>query len=384
MKLCGVTPLIILALAALASGPIDPPAGPVQSTMKTLDEVEARIPVNAETCPPNGAAAIYVISQPGSYYLTGDLLGVANQSGIKITTSNVTLDLNGYVVTGVPGSHHGIEGAQRTSVANGVVRAWGQKGILLTEEATVTGVRATGNGETGVFVTNSSIVSDCVFSHNGTDGLSVQEGSVVRDCAAASNVRHGFAIGNACTLENCNSRANTGDGFNIFSYGTARGCEAYDNQGHGFQSASYAKFKECVSNSNGLDGFHTVNFVDISGCAAADNAGHGISTSFYSRIRGNVCNTNGNLGNGAGIHLTPGASSTAVLDNACDGNDWGIQIAGAGNLVVGNTCSSNTTNYDIVANNHVGVITSLPLSGAIGGDVGGNSAGAVPGCNYAF
>lgn len=352
--------------------------------MKTLDQVEARTPVNAETCPPNGAAAVYVISRPGSYYLTQDLQGVASKSGIKITVSNVTLDLNGFAIVGAAGSRYGIEGPTRVAVSNGVVRNWELHGVLLAEEAVVTGLRSTANGGSGVFATNSSLVSGCVLSHNGTDGLWVQDGSVVRDCAAASNGRDGFAATNGCTLEGCNSRGNVGDGFSILAYGIAHGCDAFENQGHGFNTASHAKLDGCASSSNGLDGFHTVNFADVSGCTAASNKGHGILTSFYSRISRNVCNANGLQGVGAGIHVTPAASSTAVMDNACDGNDWGIQIAGAMNIVTGNACSSNTTNYDIVANNRVGTIVVMPLSGAIGGDAGGNSGVANPACNYAF
>src|SRR5579859_1332837 len=40
----------------------------------------------------------YVISQPGSYKLSGNLEAPAGSNGIVIAASNVTLDLNGFTI----------------------------------------------------------------------------------------------------------------------------------------------------------------------------------------------------------------------------------------------------------------------------------------------
>lgn len=42
----------------------------------------------------------YTISQPGSYKLSGNLTVPANANGIVITVSNVSIDLNGFSITG--------------------------------------------------------------------------------------------------------------------------------------------------------------------------------------------------------------------------------------------------------------------------------------------
>ena len=55
------------AIAALAlAGPLNPPAGPVTSTYKTLTEVEPRIAINL-TNTPGDANSVFKITQRGSY-----------------------------------------------------------------------------------------------------------------------------------------------------------------------------------------------------------------------------------------------------------------------------------------------------------------------------
>ena len=46
----------------------------------------------------------YTISEPGSYKVMADLVGIAGSHGITIDSSNVTLDLNGFSLHGVGGS----------------------------------------------------------------------------------------------------------------------------------------------------------------------------------------------------------------------------------------------------------------------------------------
>ena len=50
----------------------------------------------------------FTIDQCGSYFLTDCLTGQAGQNGITIDADDVTLDLNGFTLSGVPGSLDGI------------------------------------------------------------------------------------------------------------------------------------------------------------------------------------------------------------------------------------------------------------------------------------
>jgi hypothetical protein len=100
--------LALLAVQSAAfGGDLVPPVGPVSPTHERLTEVEPRTAVSAINTP-GDADALFVISSPGSYYLTGNILGERLKHGIKITASGVTLDLMGFEVAGAPQSLHGI------------------------------------------------------------------------------------------------------------------------------------------------------------------------------------------------------------------------------------------------------------------------------------
>jgi hypothetical protein len=71
--------------------------------MKTLDQVEARIPIDA-TRTPGDASATFRITAPGSYYLTGNITGQSGKVGILVLANDVTIDLNGFSLIGAGNS----------------------------------------------------------------------------------------------------------------------------------------------------------------------------------------------------------------------------------------------------------------------------------------
>jgi parallel beta-helix repeat protein len=176
---------IITMLATRAyGGPLDPPGPP--SATGTLPQVEPRMPI-----PPvgwNGSFPI-AITQPGSYFLTRSLTGTTGQNGITISSSDVTLDLSGFTLTGVPGSVTGIEttAALNVTIRNGAVRAWAY-GIRTGGLSRVDGVQSSSNGDIGIWVSGGSVVSNCNASLNPSFGV-YSEASIVRDCIALGNGR---------------------------------------------------------------------------------------------------------------------------------------------------------------------------------------------------
>jgi hypothetical protein len=79
---------------AFAQGSLTPPGAPAP-TMKTLAQIEPRTPI---------ASLPFTITNAGSYYLTTNLVGTSGTNGITIASGNVTLDLEGFALLGVPSS----------------------------------------------------------------------------------------------------------------------------------------------------------------------------------------------------------------------------------------------------------------------------------------
>lgn len=85
--------LIFSATTSVFAGNLQPTSAP-GPTMKTLNEVEPRIPISAATTP-GDLSSKFKITQPGSYYLTENITSNFKH-GILIASKDVTLDLSGY------------------------------------------------------------------------------------------------------------------------------------------------------------------------------------------------------------------------------------------------------------------------------------------------
>ncbi|MEZ6212080.1 MAG: right-handed parallel beta-helix repeat-containing protein [Phycisphaerales bacterium] len=381
--------VIGLGFFAIA-GDLNPPAGPVAPTMKTLDEVEPRTAINL-TNTPGDADSVYRITASGSYYLTGNITGQAGKSGIEIATSGVSIDLNGFALIGVPGSVVGVvtvgTGLRDIAVRNGAAREWGTTGVFLTSaNSIVSHVTASNNNLGGIAIGATGLVESCGAYFNGSDGISVGNGCTVVDSVAGSNGASGIA-----------------GQFGV----TVRGCSGYSNTGHGIAINSNAVITECAATSNGANGVHTASACQISSCSATGNGGHGIVSSNDGMVINNTCRTNVgdginagsnnsilnnncglngfSAGDGAGIHTTN--SDNRIEGNNCADNDRGIDVDFTGSMILRNTCSGNSTNYDIAANNRFGEIVSIPASGT-GAVLGSSAAGTLtttdPWANFSY
>jgi hypothetical protein len=355
------TTLPIVALLALAAtvnaGPIDPPSGPVSSTYRTLDQVEARTPIDAEHTPGDNDAtpSLFKITQPGSYYLTADVAGVADKHGIEIAAGGVTIDLCGFRVAGVAGSRSGIAATTNTTgvrLINGHVSGWGQRGVDVATclGASLDRVTASGNGNEGFALHSANLskcsatgntgqgfqyVQDCIFnacnaSLNTEGGFSGTAGRSVFDgCVASSNGTHGIDGWLNSTITACTAGGNTGVGIRS-SVGTVTACTASFNTGGGFSGSGM--FKDNHAYRNGLDGF----FLNASG-----------------HVEGNCAMGNGENSTGSGIRVI--AQRVHIKGNMCTQNDHGIRCEQIANIIVGNTCFANpVTNFDILAGNTTG------------------------------
>lgn len=384
------------AATMLTAGPTDPPAGPVASTFKTLGEVQPRTNVQSL---PGSVDALYVISQPGSYYLTGNITGVSGKHGILITTGGVTLDLGGFRLTGVSGARHGVmvaPGLFDVSVCNGTVQGWPQNcveagnaancrfenlqvrggaksGISAGFHPVVTSCQTTGNAEWGIFANDRAVITNCIANGNTFDGIIAGPASILSGCAATSNHDSGFALGSGSNISGCSAVSNAGAGFDLAASVNITACTASNNTGGGILSAGGAAVTGSTFAGNGLFGFKaTGGGVSVSGCVARNNTGDGIVLQSMSTVANCTCDGNTAAGAAAGIRLA--GQGNRADSNALSNNKIGLDADNSGNLVVRNSFTFNPVRIEAAAGNTVSQIIVTPGGAFVSTDPWANFA----------
>lgn len=361
----GATGLIALA------GDLTPPVGPVAPTHKSLTEVEPRIAVNA-TNTPGDANSLFKISQPGSYYLVGNITGVAGKHGIEIVTSFVTLDLNGFGLVGIAGSLDGVSttvaNLHSIAVVNGSVRDWGDEGVDLESAANcrVADLHASGNLDlSGIGVGYGSTVTNCVAYDNAVDGISAEYGCTITNCAAYQNGETGIIVHNTGnTVSNCSAFDNFTEGIHAGMGCTITNCSVSWNNEGGINTGEGSVVLNCSVIENGSVGIYARNSSTVADCAVQANTLDGILCTSFCILRGNTSVGNGlGAGNGAGIHTT--GSDNRIEGNNCTGADRGIDVDFTGNIIIKNTCSGNTSNWEIAIGNSLGPIVVAGTNAAV-------------------
>ncbi|MDJ0788545.1 MAG: hypothetical protein QNK05_17195 [Myxococcota bacterium] len=191
--------------------------------------VDGRIELNQATIDAAGGFP-FMINQPGSYVLTGDLsVGAGSNSGIRIQAADVTLDLNGFSLRGPdscsPGSCSGgarfgiiAAGSQvvHTVVRNGNVSGFSGVCVFVFEASHVTDLSVSSCGLAGISAGAGSLVESNRVEDVGGSGLSLSDDTgyglnVVRNTGLANSsepvIEQGIPIaGNACPGAACRGR----------------------------------------------------------------------------------------------------------------------------------------------------------------------------------
>lgn len=361
------------------------------------------------------------ITNAGSYVLTENVTGVSGSNGITILANDVSIDLNGFVMTGVAGSKDGISVPtnnylRNIEIVNGTLRAWGDDGIdaFTTSNGVLADLGVFSNANTGAKAGFNSIVERCRIFRNGGipgpspastnllgQGLDVENGSVIRQCVIWQNNSHGISGHSGTILEDSVLWGNGHDGFHASHASIARECVAGFNS-EGIEMDSGSEIINCVSSGNKEDGLRCKgdtnafaiaggviihgsvasmngdNGIDMAGqgsqsehCLVYSNGGHGVRTSAGSTFVANLVVLNGIAQVNDAIHIYGGGGRVEgnhVVDNA----DEGIQVdgdaedGGNGNLVIRNTiCTTglggnNPLQFSGPFNSH-GYVVTKPL-----------------------
>lgn len=377
MRAC-VLGVVLVASSLSFAGPLNPPAGPVGSTGRTLEEVRPSIPVQSLS---GSTTATYFISQPGSYHLVDNIQSPGGgKFAVQVAVSDVTLDLNGF---GIIGNGTETLAAIRVDgnaciVHSGRVSGWGAAGVQIATSGIVQGLLFDNVNGTTISASRGVQIRDCNFrvcqplflsSDVSMIGCHFRDMDEVIDSPDAKGVTildtfidgqntvgtgaviilgadstlsrvtvsneglSGALLGERSRVEQCTFTGNTaGSGVN-----------------DGLEIGDGSIVTDTVISAYGDEGIVAKQFCKITGCSITACGGVGITTDFGNVIAGNVVGNNGShglvpgngsliegnvvrLNDGSGIYA---AADCDVRNNTLDSDD--IVVISSDNVIDGNT-----------------------------------------------
>jgi parallel beta-helix repeat protein len=373
---------LLLAPLGFGQGPLTPPGAPAP-TMKTLDQIASTgIAINSTNTPGN-ATSVFVISAPGSYYLTDNVEVLTGKNGILITAGNVTIDLNGYGVFGDLAGLSGITDGGTTltgvTIRHGTVQAWTIAGVDLSHsfDCVVSGLIVNFCTGVGLTLGDATVVRDCMVRNSSSDNFKTGFNANITHCTAVgSSAGSGFNLGQDSAITGCVANFNKTGILAAFGCSVSQ-CTTNQNSDHGILATSACRIFDCLASLNG--GAATLSAIEVGFAATISNCTASNNTAQYAILAGAGsvvvhCTASGNTSSqsvSAGIR----ADECTVKDcnasfnstsNATASNSTGMGICAFDeNALIENcTCGDNAADGIQVSSRSV-VLNSL--SGSNGG-----------------
>jgi len=317
------------------------------------------------------------ISQPGSYYLTGNLDG--SPGGIDIVSDNVTLDLMGFTIDGGGANDIGIyfDGRNNVTIRNGTVTAFALTAIYqgedTAENSTIVNVHAMANGGGIITSSRNSLIRNCVSGNNaGTSIAASGEGAILlHNTAYGGTYGYGIFGGDGAVIEGNTVYNHTGS-YAIRGDKASRmsGNTVYDNSATGIFGDNGSMITGNTVYGNSSHGIRSYEGVIIKGNTVYQNDHWGIFSSTSCLVQENVILRN-NLLNSAdegGLRIS---GSSRIIGNTLRFNrsnnvyvfgsgstleenlitqdlaETGIFFHDSGNFYGNNKASGNGTDYDL-------------------------------------
>lgn len=317
---------------------------------------ETRVPIDALP---------FTITASGSYYVTENLTAPSNLNGIIIQANNVTIDLNGFTLTGGGGaSGNGIYTAaaqNNLSIFNGHITDWGDDGINFRNSNSIVlnEVHIRNTQGDGIDVGDNSRIINCSSIGNAYDGIEVNHNSIVMNSIAANNSDDGIETNQGCTINGCVSRNNGDEGIyagtnNIISHNSVT-----INSDRGIVALAGTTLKGNVSSNNIGIGIFMFGASLCHDNTAVSNGSHGYAFNDECFIHDNIARSN----SGSGYYST--GSNNSIKSNQSNNNSVnGFDFQGGTNsIITHNTATNNSiNNYSISGGNQTGPIIGAGLS----------------------
>src|ERR1051325_9440492 len=261
----------MIAAAGLAlAGPLNPAAGPVTSTYKTLVDVEPRTIINAANTP-GDAQYEYIITQPGSYYLDRNINMATGKSAIKVSADNVTIDMNGFSMVCLPdttGTAITTAGVLHNNIRvfNGGIKGRFQGGLSLF-----------GSGNRAERLTLQSILGDAIL---------IGDQGIIRDCVVTTCTGNGIRCGADCIVSGCTCDSAAQGGVHADSGALIEHCTV-NTCGAASSAAIFTMYssqvRDCIANGATF-GIQTQYACRIENCSASGNSAQAISAGDESQL----------------------------------------------------------------------------------------------------